>query len=171
MPTEDEPNWLDDEEMAAWLPLMATLLVLPSRLDAEMQEIGGLTQFEYLILAGLSEAENHTKRISELAGQWHGSLSRLSHLVKRLEQRGWVRREPDPQDGRYTNAILTDAGWDKIVATAPDQLELVRRLVFDHLSRAQLRQLSVITERILAANVTDPDLQSALRGAGRGRPR
>jgi DNA-binding MarR family transcriptional regulator len=171
MPADDEPQWLDDEEMAAWIPLMATLVVLPARFDAQMQEVAGLTQFEYLILASLSESENHTKRISELAGQWHGSLSRLSHLVKRLEQRGWVRREPDPEDGRYTNAVLTDAGWAKIVATAPDQVSMVRGLVLDHLSRAQLRQLRAISERLLTQNISDPDMLPHLRVAGRGRPR
>jgi len=163
MATDDEPRWLDDEEMAAWLPLMGMMVVLPAQLDAKMQEVADLTQFEYLILARLSEVDGHSMRMSDLAEQWHGSLSRLSHLIKRLEQRGWVRRESDPEDGRYTNAILTEEGWDKIVATAPHQVELVRRLVLDHLSRAQLRHLRTATERILGASIPGSTLQRALR--------
>jgi len=171
MAIDEEPRWLDDDEMAAWIPLMGTLIVLPAQLDAGMQEVAELTQFEYLILAKLSETQGHTVRISDLAGQWFGSLSRVSHLIKRLEGRGWVRREPDPEDGRYTNAILTEAGWAKIVATAPHQVELVRRLMLDHLTRAQVRQLRTVAERILAANVPDSELLYTVPHAGRGRPR
>jgi DNA-binding MarR family transcriptional regulator len=87
-------------------------------------------------------------RISTLAQYARGSLSRLSHLIKRLEQRGWVRRELDPADGRYTNAILTAEGYAKVVATAPGQVDLVRRLVVDALTPAQLRQLGEISARI-----------------------
>jgi DNA-binding MarR family transcriptional regulator len=43
--------------------------------------------------------------MSELAMMAEGSLPRLSQVVARLEQRGWVRRTPDPADGRYTLAI------------------------------------------------------------------
>jgi len=84
-----------------------------------------------------------------------GSLARLSQAVGRLEKRGWVRRMPDPDDGRYTLAVLTDDGWDKVVATAPGHVEEVRRLVFDPLTRAQHRQLREIGQRIMRA--IDPD--------------
>ena len=144
----DEPNWLDEPQLAAWMRFVGLLVVLPAELDVEMQRLGDLTQFEYGVLAGLSEQPDRTMRISTLAAYARGSLSRLSHLIKRLERRGWVRRELDPADGRYTNAILTDAGYAKVVATAPGQVELVRRLVVDALTPAQLRQLGEISARI-----------------------
>jgi DNA-binding MarR family transcriptional regulator len=162
-----EPPWLDDTEMAAWRPLMGLMVIIPAQLDAQMQRVADLTQFEYLILAQLSEAPEHRMRISTLANRWYGSLSRLSHLIKRLEQRGWVRRVPDPDDGRYTNAVLTEAGWDKVVVTAPQQVEIVRRLVLDHLTRAQLRQTQAIAQRLIAAVVDDPATSGpASRSAG-----
>ena len=68
-----------------------------------------------------------------------------------LEKRGWVRRSPDPSDGRYTLAILTDEGWAKVAATAPGHVEAVRRLVFDPLTKAQSRQLRDIGRRIMRA--------------------
>lgn len=171
MSSEEEPHWLDDTEMDAWLPLMGLLVMVPASLDAQMQRVADLNQFEYLILARLSESPERTMRISALATEWFGSLSRLSHLVKRLEQRGWVRREPDPRDGRYTNAVLTDAGWDKVTATAPLQVEIVRRLVLNHLTRPQLRQMQNIAARIIDANASAPDARRHLNrdGAGRGR--
>ena len=88
-------------------------------------------------------------RISTLAGFAQGSLSRLSHLIKRLEGRGWVRREPDPADGRYTNAILTAEGLATIVEIAPGHVADVRRLVIDALTPAQLHRLGETSDRIL----------------------
>lgn len=143
-----ETNWLDDRQLEAWLRFAGLIVVVPAELDAGMQRSAGLTQFEYGVLAGLSQSPGRTMRISHLAEYVRGSLSRMSHLIKRLERRGWIRRELDPTDGRYTNAILTDEGYAKVVATAPAQVELVRRLVIDALTPAQLRQLGEISARI-----------------------
>ena len=82
-------------------------------------------------------APDRTLRMSGLAFLAESSLSRLSQLVGRMEKRDWVRRTPDPRDGRYTLAILTEAGWEKVVATAPGHAAEVRRLVFDSLTKAQ----------------------------------
>ena len=76
---------------------------------------------EYVALARLSEEPGATLRMSELATVTNSSLSRLSHLVNRLETWGFVRREPDPADGRLTNAILTEDGYSKLKASAPSQ--------------------------------------------------
>ena len=142
-------NWLDEEQLQAWRAFAALLVVLPATLDAEMHRRAGITQFEYGVLAALSDAPGHTMRISTLAGFAQGSLSRLSHLIKRLEGRGWVRREPDPADGRYTNAILTAEGLATIVEIAPGHVADVRRLVIDALTPAQLRRLGETSDRIL----------------------
>ncbi|GIF40026.1 MarR family winged helix-turn-helix transcriptional regulator [Actinoplanes xinjiangensis] len=149
-----EPRWLTSEERAAWMTLMGVLMRLPAALDAQLLRDAGLSHFEYGILAGLSETPGRTLRMSALAVLAEGSLARLSQAVGRLEKRGWVRRSPDPTDGRYTLATLTDEGWDKIVASAPGHVENVRTLVFDTLTRAQVRQLQEIGRRILGA--TDP---------------
>jgi DNA-binding MarR family transcriptional regulator len=146
---DEEVNWLDEQQLKSWMRFAALLVVLPGELDGEMQRTAGITQFEYTVLAGLSEAPDRTLRISSLARFSQGSLSRMSHLIKRLEKRGWIRRELDPADGRYTNAILTDEGWAKVVATAPGHVETVRRLVVDALTPAQLRQLGDISTRIM----------------------
>jgi len=142
-------EWLDEKQLAAWMRFAGVLTMLPAELDSEMQRTAGLTQFEYHVLAALSESPGRCMRISRLAAFARGSLSRLSHLIKRLEGRGWVRRELDPEDGRFTNTILTDEGYAKIVATAPGHVELVRRLVVDALTPTQLRQLGEISGRLL----------------------
>jgi DNA-binding MarR family transcriptional regulator len=148
--SDQEPRWLDQQQLTAWLAFERLQVRLRAELDAEMQRMAGLTQFEYSVLAGLSEQPAGTMRISTLAHVTNGSLSRMSHLIKRLEGRGWVRRELDRADGRYTNAILTQAGRAKVVDTAPGHVELVRRLVVDALTPGQLRQLGEISARLNA---------------------
>lgn len=144
-----EPHWLTQEERETWLPLVALLLKLPAALDSQLQRDAGLSHFHYLVLAMLSESPDHTRRMSELALVANGSLSRLSHAVSRLEQQGWVRRAGNVEDGRFTNATLTDAGWAKVVATAPGHVAAARDLVVDALTPEQLRQLRTISELIL----------------------
>lgn len=153
--TTEEPRWLDAEERTSWLALVAVMGRLRPAFDAQLRRDAGLTFFEYTVLVVLSEAPDHTRRMSELAGLAEGSLSRLSQAVARMEAKGWVRRTPDPEDGRYTLAILTGDGMDKVVASAPGHVNEVRRRVFDPLTRAQVRQLATIGHRILAT--MDPE--------------
>jgi DNA-binding MarR family transcriptional regulator len=145
----EAPRWLNAGELESWLPVGGLLLKLPAALDAQMQRDSGLSHFEYLVLANLSEAPERTRRMSALAALANGSLSRLSHVVKRLEARGWVERKACPSDGRYTNARLTTAGWEKVLASAPGHVEAVRRLVLDALTPAELAQLGEMAKRIL----------------------
>jgi len=155
METSGEPRWLDAEERQTWLALVAMLVKLQSALDTQLQRDAGISHFEYQVLVALSEAPERTLRMSLLAWVSEGSLPRLSQVVGRLEKRGWVRRTPDPADGRYTLASLTDDGWAKVVATAPGHVDAVRGLVFDPLTKAQARQLREIGRRVVRA--IDPD--------------
>jgi DNA-binding MarR family transcriptional regulator len=152
---EECPRWLDEEEQATWMALAGLMIQLPVALDAQLQRDAGLSHFEYQVLAGLSMTPGRTLRMSVLAEFAKASLSRLSHTVKRLEKQGWVRRTPDPDDGRYTLATLTDTGWEKVVATAPGHVAEVRRLVFDPLTKAQQKHLREAGSRI--GKAIDPD--------------
>jgi len=144
------PRWLSGEEEAAWRAIAKVIVTLPWAIECQLQQDAGLSFIEYHVLARLSEDPEHTLRMSELAMLTNASLSRLSHLVKRLELRGLVRREADPADGRFTNAIMTKAGYKLLVASAPGHVARVRSLVMDALSSAELRQLHDATERLLA---------------------
>ena len=94
MDAPQEPRWLDTEESQAWVALAGTLVRLPAALDAQLRRDAGISHFEYQVLALLSEAPDRTLRMSALATLAEGSLPRLSQVVARLEQRGWVRRTP-----------------------------------------------------------------------------
>lgn len=145
-----EPNWLTQEEQDAWRAVASLLFQLPGALDRQLQRDAGLTLFEYMVLSGLSMAPDHTMRMSELALFANGSLSRLSNVVKRLEERGWIERHPDASDGRITVAVLTDAGWDVVVGAAPGHVDAVRRHVITPLTSTQLRALAAAAPRIAA---------------------
>src|SRR5215831_1499961 len=151
MDATEEPRWLDAEESQTWRALAKTLVRLPAALDAQLHRDAGISHFEYQVLALLSEVPSRTLRMSALATLAEGSLPRLSQVVARLEQRGWVRRTPDPADGRYTLAILTGQGQAKVTQAAPGHVQQVRRLVLDPLTKTQTRQLREIGRRITRA--------------------
>lgn len=144
-----EPRWLDDEQQAAWRAFAGVTIKLRWALECQLQQDAGLSFIEYHVLARLSENPGNTMRMSGLADVTDSSLSRLSHLMKRLERRDLVRREPDPTDGRYTNAIMTDAGLHLLVASAPAHVAKVRELVIDALTPEQLRELRTVSERVI----------------------
>ena len=151
----EEPRWLSAEEQETWFALTGVLTWLPDALDAQLQRDAGISHFEYQVMAMLSMSPNRTRRMSEVAALANGALPRLSRTVDRLDRRGWVTRRPDPDDGRATLAVLTNEGWDKVVATAPGHVAEVRRLAFDPLTRTQVRQLHDIATRI--GEVVQPD--------------
>lgn len=158
-----KPRWLSADDREAWVAFASMLIWLPTALDDQLQRDSGLSHFEYGILAALSEADDGTLRMSELAIYANGSLSRLSRAVARLEHRGWVTRRPDPADGRYTLAVLTNTGRTVLVKAAPGHVEAVNRLVFDVLTPAQARQLRIIAGQILNAIDTETDMTSQPR--------
>jgi DNA-binding MarR family transcriptional regulator len=151
---ETEPRWLNRAEQAAWLSLTGMMIRLPGVLDAQLQRDSGLTLFEYFVISNLSMAPDRTSRMSELAYLVNGSQSRLSNVVKRLEERGLVRREPSPENGRHINAILTDEGFEVVRQAAPGHVAAVRHYIFDALEPGQAEQLHDIGDRIVER--TDP---------------
>jgi len=142
-------KWLTDSELDSWLALVRLVMWLPWSIDQQLRRDSSLGLVEYQVLAKLSLSANRTMRMSSLAMATNTSLSRLSHLVKRLETRGMVYREPDPTDGRFTNAILTDTGFEILAEAAPGHVAHVRSLVVDNLTADQLRRLGVVAERIM----------------------
>jgi DNA-binding MarR family transcriptional regulator len=149
-------KWLTAEELESWLSVVRLMTWLPWSIDQQLQRDSKLAMVEYQVLAMLSESPRRTMRMSSLAEVTNASLSRLSRVVKRLEDRGLVRREPDPSDGRFTLAILTDDGLRTIVDAAPAHVSHVRSLVIDALSPEQLRRLGRGAERIMSRIDTAP---------------
>ena len=134
-------TWLSDDELAAWVRLVAVVELLPGVLDSQLRRDAQLTSFEYYVLAMLSEAPRRTLRMTVLATQTNATLPRLSHVVRRLQDRGLVERLQCPQDGRVTNARLTPSGWRKVRRTAPGHVATVRQHVMGALTPEQVADL------------------------------
>jgi DNA-binding MarR family transcriptional regulator len=145
-PTE----WLTGAEVESWLSVVRLMTWLPWSIEQQLRRDSNLGMVEYQVLAMLSKSPEWTMRMSSLAVVTNASMSRLSHLFTRLEARGLVRREPDPSDGRFTNAIMTDEGFKTLSDAAPAHVAHVRSVVVDALSPEQLRRLGLAAERIVS---------------------
>ena len=142
-------RWLDDAQQSAWRKLIQVVELLPGALDSQLRREADLTHFDYFTLAMLSEAPDRTLRMTALADLTNSSLPRLSHVVSRLEERGFVERTRSAEDGRATNAVLTETGWEKVVASAPGHVEAVRSIVFGDLDAADVADLDRVMGKIL----------------------
>lgn len=145
-----DPRWLNAEERRAWLAQLSINTLLPAALDTQLHAAGRLSLFDYNVLAMLSEAEGRYLPMSELAARTSASLSRLSHVVTKLQNRGWLERQPHPGDARVTTAHLTDAGMATLQQLAPAHVATVRSLFLDALSDADVAELARIGEKVVA---------------------
>lgn len=145
-----EPRWLNADERRAWLALLSINTMLPAALDTQLHTAGKLSLFDYNVMAMLSEAEDRFLPMSQLAARTSSSLSRLSHVVTKLEKRGWMERRPHPGDARVTTAHLSDAGMATLVALAPAHVEAVRTKFLDALTARDVSDLARIGEKIVA---------------------
>lgn len=147
--TAVEPRWLDDDEMAAWLPFVQLVYLLPQALDRQLRDEMGISHTWYSMLAALSAAPDRTLSMGELARLSMASPSRLTHAIGTMEKRGWVVRRPCPTDKRSLYAVLTDEGFAALEAMAPSHVAEVRRRVFDRLTPTQVDQLRRIALSLL----------------------
>jgi DNA-binding MarR family transcriptional regulator len=147
-----ETRWLDADEQRTWRAYLNSHRLLLDAIDAQLRRDSGMPHAYYEILVRLSDAENRTLRMAELADATRVSASRLSHAIARLEERGWVRRQECPTDRRGQLAVLTGEGFAKLTTAAPGHVEAVRTALFDSLDADQIRNLGEISE-ILARHL------------------
>lgn len=150
-----EAKWLTPAELASWMSLAKLMIKLPYALDTQLQRDSGLNYFEYMVLAALWDQPDHRMRMSDLAAFANGSVSRLSHVARRLEAQGLVRREPAPHDRRSILMTLTDTGRERLHEAAPGHVGAVRAAVMDALTPQQVSALGVIADAI--SRRLDPD--------------
>ncbi|MET7773592.1 transcriptional regulator [Nocardia sp. NPDC005366] len=146
-------KWLDPVEQRAWRAVVALMTRLPGALDTQLQRESGVTHFEYWVLTLLSEEPGHRLQMSDLAHKANASLSRLSHVISKLERMGLAERITT-QGRRGVYAVLTDAGYLKVVEAGPGYLDTVRRLVFDGLDPDETARLAELSE-LLSARLSE----------------
>src|SRR3712207_3544915 len=142
-------RWLTEDELASWYPLAGVMLRLNPTLDSQLQRDSDLTHFDYLCLAMLSEESDWTTTMSSLAARTNASLSRLSHVISKLEGRGWVCRSRSEVSRRVTLVRMTEQGYDVLVAAAPGHVETVRSLIYEGLEPEDVAHLRKLMAHIL----------------------
>ena len=159
-------RWLSLDQQRSWRAYIAATTLLDERLSRDLQAAHGLTMADYEILVRLSEAPDRRLRMSQLAAHTLASRSRLSHQVDRLEKAGLVERQACESDRRGANAVLTERGWELLVAAAPTHVEGVRTNLVDLLSDEEFaalgRALSVVADHLQGM---EPDCESSRSAA------
>ncbi|MFC7328240.1 MarR family winged helix-turn-helix transcriptional regulator [Marinactinospora rubrisoli] len=147
---DETPRWLSPEEQRVWRAFLRMQSELMTQVGRELQQESNLSVADYSVLVNLTDTPDGRMRFLELARAVEWEKSRMSHHIARMVRRGLVSREECPDDGRGAFIAVTPQGRAAIEAAAPRHVEVVRRLVFDHLSPEQLTALDEISHQILA---------------------
>ena len=140
--------WLTEEQQQIWRSYLTMTSRLQTAMNRQLQQDCELSLSDYDVLVALSE--RGPQRINELGEVLGWEQSRLSHQLRRMRGRGLVERHGSGDDRRGATVELTDAGRAALDTAAPGHVELVRSLVFDGLSAAQLRAFGSAIESVLA---------------------
>lgn len=140
--------------MKAWRAFIATTGDLQNALERDLVE-HGLTMGDYQVLVYLSEADDQSMRMCDLADDLQLSPSGLTRRLDGLVTSKHVVRQPSEQDGRVMMAVLTDAGSALLADTAPHHVDSVRRHIFDHLNAEQVDAMATIFAAISSGLAAD----------------
>ncbi len=139
---------LTDEQQETWFSYMRVMLRLTYEMNRQLQSDSDLSLSDYDVLNALADSPGNRLRLTALSTRIGWERSRVSHHLQRMSRRGLVDRAPSAEDGRATDAVLTDAGRAALVAATPGHAELVRRMFFDGLDPALLPPLRVALEQV-----------------------
>jgi DNA-binding MarR family transcriptional regulator len=150
-------KWLTEREQKAWRGLLVMQMQLDGRLRRSLQDHANLSDADYAVLVNLSEAPGDRLRSFELGATLAWEKSRLSHQLRRMQQRGLVTREECPTDRRGAFAVLTKAGRAAVESAAPQHAADVRHWFLDAVTREQLDALTEISGAVLAHLAADDE--------------
>jgi len=140
--------WLSEDEEQAWRAFRRLLTALPARVGGDLASDSGLSSADYEVLSTLSEKQNRRWALKDLAAKMEWSRSRLSHHATRMQGRGLIEKEPDPEDARGCILHLTDDGFGVLEEAARHHVASVRARFLDHLSSDELALLRQLSTRI-----------------------
>lgn len=144
------PRWLSQEQQQQWRAFRDCTVLLLDALGHELEEQSQLSLHEYEVMVRLSESPGRTMRMSQLATDIAHSRSRLTHTIARMEAAGLVQRVACESDARGVNCVLTEAGWQALVAAAPGHVESVREHLVDVLSCDEMAALGAAMAKVRA---------------------
>ncbi|WP_314411736.1 MarR family winged helix-turn-helix transcriptional regulator [Streptomyces sp. DSM 40484] len=123
---------LTPDELLLWQSLGRLVHSLPRALEEDMTR-AGVTMTEFAALLILSEAPDHRMRMSALAGASGLTPSRITRVIDGLSKHGLARKERHGQDGRGSEAVLTEAGLRALRSAQPAHLASARSRVLDQI--------------------------------------
>ena len=138
--------WLTEEQQQIWRAYLEMASRLQTAMNRQLQQDCELSLSDYDVMVALSD--RGPQRINELGEVLGWEQSRLSHQLRRMRGRGLVERHGSSDDRRGATVELTSSGLVALETAASGHVELVRSVVFDGLSAAQLRAFGSVLERV-----------------------
>lgn len=123
-----------DPRLRGWRALLMGNAMLIRKLEEELREETGMSLPEYSALLQLAETPDRRKRMAELADGMVVTRGGVTRLIERLETDGLVERGPCASDGRGTEAILTEAGLERLRAASKVHLRGIDDYYFERVS-------------------------------------
>ena len=143
-------NGLTNPDAAAWASYQRMRSRLSGRRNRELARTTGLSEADFEILVALTESPDEPVRALALRCGLEWEKSRLSHQLRRMEQRGLVTREECVEDNRGSVIRVTDAGRKLAEEAKQRYAQFVQRYVHDALTAEQIEALGAIAEAVLA---------------------
>jgi DNA-binding MarR family transcriptional regulator len=147
--TKATASQLSERELRAWRSFLRAHAQITRTLEADLLAEHDLPLPSYEVLLHLAESANRRLRMTELADRVLLSRSGLTRLVDRLEREGLVERSACPNDARGTNAVLTDAGLERLRSAAPTHLRGIGTRVTSRLTDDELDLLFALMRKLL----------------------
>ena len=151
-----EPDAFTSEEFLAWRGLIRLRETAMNEIDRRLRESGELPLSDYAVLITLLSAPRLRLRMSDLGARQLLTPSGISRVVARLEQRGLLRREADPADGRASFASLTRQGLEALRRAQVVHHATVREVYLGRLTARELERLARLYEKALPGVVNAP---------------
>ena len=133
---------LDPVQLGAYFALVEVVGLLRHAVDQQLREAGDLSYVQFQLLARLGDSPTGSRRMTDLADGVVYSRSGLTYQAGLLEKAGLVERTPSPDDERGITVTITDAGRDLLAKVLPGHIEVVRGLLFEPLSRDDVKTLA-----------------------------
>ena len=146
-----DAGWLSPSQQRAWVAYMRVQLRMTYEINRQLQLDSDLSLADYHVLNALSGAPDHKLQVTDLATVIGWERSRLSHHLRRMCERGLTERVQSEDDGRATDAVLTERGMEAIVEAAPGHVALVRKLFFEPLPDELVSPFTAALEHIQAS--------------------
>lgn len=141
-------RWLDKRDADLWVALWAFITWVPEHLDEHLKRTQGMALTDFLTMLAIAQGDS-SATMTELATATRMSPSRLSHVMDRLDKRGYTARTRSLADRRSSVATLTDQGTDFLVGATPALSARLRESIFEALTPQEAEQLAAILRKLL----------------------